>query len=97
MGVPVVTCAGPTIPSRLAAASLTGLGLTDFIAPDLDSYVALAIDRARDIAGLARLRASLRNRLAGSQFGDPLRYARAVEIAYRTMWQRWCAKSLPMK
>jgi predicted O-linked N-acetylglucosamine transferase (SPINDLY family) len=97
MGVPVVTCAGATIPSRLAAASLTALGLTDFIAPDLDAYVALAVAKARDVAGLARLRANLRNRLAGSQFGDPLRYARAVETAYRTMWQRWCAKALPTK
>jgi predicted O-linked N-acetylglucosamine transferase (SPINDLY family) len=97
MGVPVVTCAGPTIPSRLAAASLTALGLTDFIAPDLDAYVALAVAKAREVAALAGLRASLRNRLAGSQYGDPLRYARAVETAYRTMWQRWCAKAVPMK
>jgi predicted O-linked N-acetylglucosamine transferase (SPINDLY family) len=33
MGVPVVTCVGQTIPSRLTAASLSALGLTDFIAP----------------------------------------------------------------
>jgi predicted O-linked N-acetylglucosamine transferase (SPINDLY family) len=92
MGVPVVTCAGATIPSRLAAASLTALGLTDFIAPDLDEYVALAVAKARDVAALARLRASLRQRIASSPFGDPLRYARAVETAYRTMWQRWCAE-----
>jgi predicted O-linked N-acetylglucosamine transferase (SPINDLY family) len=97
MGVPVVTSAGGTIPSRLAAASLTALGLTDFIAADLDAYVALAVAKAGDVAALARLRASLRQRIAGSQFGNPLRYARAVEAAYRTMWQRWCAKVLPMQ
>ena len=91
MGVPVVTCAGSTIPSRLTAASLTALGLTDFITGDLDSYVELAIAKARDVAGLARLRASLRNRMARSDFADPARYTRAVEAAYRQMWQRWCA------
>src|SRR5262245_32511286 len=25
-------------------------------------------------------------------FGDPIRYARAVEGQYRSMWQRWCAQ-----
>jgi protein O-GlcNAc transferase len=94
MGVPVVTCRGSTIPSRLTAASLTALGLTDFIAGDLDSYVKLAIAKARDVAGLARLRASLRCRMARSDFADPKRYTRAVEAAYRQMWQRWCAARL---
>jgi predicted O-linked N-acetylglucosamine transferase (SPINDLY family) len=91
MGVPVVTCAGSTIPSRLTAASLTALGLTDFIAGDLDSYVELAIAKAGDVEGLARLRASLRERMARSSVADPTRYARAVEAAYRQTWQRWCA------
>jgi protein O-GlcNAc transferase len=90
--VPVVTCVGSTIPSRLTAASLTALGLSDFVAPDLDAYVELAIAKARDFDALGRLRASLRERIAGSDFGDPVRYARVVEAAYRTMWQRWCAK-----
>ena len=91
MGVPVVTCAGSTIPSRLSAASLSALGLTDFIAGDLDRYVELAVTKARDVEGLARLRASLRERMARSDFADPARYARAVEAAYRQMWQHWCA------
>jgi protein O-GlcNAc transferase len=92
MGVAVVTCAGPTIPSRLTAASLTALGLTSFIAPDLDSYVELAIATARDVETLAHLRASLRERMARSDFGKAARYARAVEAAYRDMWQCWCAR-----
>jgi hypothetical protein len=35
----------------------------------------------------------LRQRVAGSDFGDPVRYARAVEAAYRNMWQRWSAQA----
>jgi protein O-GlcNAc transferase len=91
MGVPVITWAGHTISSRLAAASLTALGLTDFIAPELESYIGLAIAKASDLDGLVRLRSSLRERLAGSVIGNPIRYTRAVEAAYREMWQRWCA------
>ncbi|HEY7299490.1 MAG TPA: tetratricopeptide repeat protein [Xanthobacteraceae bacterium] len=92
MGVPVVTCAGRTIPSRLSAASLTALDLTDFIAGDLDTYVELAVAKARDLDSLTRLRAGLRQRIADSEFGNPVRYTRAVEAAYRRIWQRWCAE-----
>jgi predicted O-linked N-acetylglucosamine transferase (SPINDLY family) len=91
MGVPVVTAPGRTISSRLAAASLTAAGLTDFIALDLESYVDLIIAKASDLPALSELRANLRARLADSPFGDPTRYARAVEAAFREIWQRWCA------
>jgi len=90
MGVPVVTWPGATISSRLAAASLTSLNLTDFISSNRDEYVKLAVAKAADIDGLARLRATLRGRLAGSVIGDPKRYAHAVEKAYREMWRTWC-------
>jgi predicted O-linked N-acetylglucosamine transferase (SPINDLY family) len=92
MGVPVVTSPGCTISSRLAAASLSAAGLHDFIAPDLDRYVEVAAAKARDLPALAELRANLRVRLEVCEFGDPVRYARAVEAAYRNMWQRWCAE-----
>jgi protein O-GlcNAc transferase len=91
MGVPVVTAPGRTISSRLATASLTAAELTDFIAPDLQSYVDLAIAKAADLSALADLRATLRASVADSAFGDPARYTRAVETAFREMWQRWCA------
>jgi len=95
MGVPVVTTPGSTISSRLAAASLTALGLTDFIAPERAAYVALAVVKAGNLGALARLRQELRGRLARSAIGDPVRYVGAVESAYRTMWRRWCAASDP--
>jgi protein O-GlcNAc transferase len=91
MGVPVVTCVGRTISSRLSAATLSALGLTDFIAPDVEAYAKLAVVKAREMDVLSGLRASLRKRLGESDFGDPLRYARAVEAAYRKIWQRWSA------
>lgn len=91
MGVPVLTAPGRTISSRLAAAILAPLGLADFIARDPDTYVDRAIAQARDLPALARLRGSLRQRIAASPIGDGARYARAVEEAYRAAWRRWCA------
>ena len=90
MGVPVVTAPGRTISSRLATASLTAAGLTDFIAPDLNRYVDLAVAKARDRAALAQVRAELRQRMETTDFGDPVRYTRAIEAAYRDMWRGWC-------
>jgi predicted O-linked N-acetylglucosamine transferase (SPINDLY family) len=90
MGVPVVTCPGHTISSRLTAASLTAAGLKDYIALDFSNYVDLSIAKAHDIRALAELREKLRNRIENTDFGDPHRYARAVEAQYRAMWQRWC-------
>src|SRR5262249_52737542 len=79
MGVPVITWPGRIISARLAAASLTAFGLTDFIAPNPEHYVDLAVAKASDLDALARLRAGLRDRVAGSVIGDPVRYTRAVE------------------
>jgi protein O-GlcNAc transferase len=90
MGVPVVTWSGRTISSRLAAASLSALGLTDFIAFDPETYVELAVAKATDVEALSRLRANLRRRVSHSRFGDCALYTSAVEAAYREMWQRWC-------
>ena len=91
MGVPVITWTGRTISSRLAAASLTALGLTEFVAPHLEGYVELAITKATRLDSLATMRSGLRARLASSVIGDPIRYTRAVETAYRQIWQHWCA------
>ena len=66
------------------------LGLTDFMADSPESYIELAIAKAGDLDSLSRLRAGLRARMATSEWGDGARYCRAVEAAYRGMWQRWC-------
>lgn len=95
MGVPVLTWAGKTISSRLAAASLSALGLTQFIAADAKAYVALAAALVQDVESLSRLRKELPGRIALSEFGDGPRYAQAVERVYREIWRNWCAEPAP--
>jgi protein O-GlcNAc transferase len=90
MGVPVVTCPGPTISSRPTAACLTAAGLNDYIASDFGNYVELSVAKAHDLVALAELRKTLRNRMENTDFGDPARYTRAVEAQYRSIWQQWC-------
>lgn len=92
MGVPVVTLSGSTIPGRLGASMLAATGMQDWIARSEDDYVRIAVEAARDLPRLARMRSELRRRIAESAFGDPERYAQSVEAAYRSMWRRWCLR-----
>ena len=90
MGVPVVTLSWPTIVGRLSASCMNTLGLNGWIANTQDQYVAIAIEKAKDLVQLAELRKTLRARLLNSVLGDANAYAAAVEIEYRTLWKKWC-------
>jgi len=86
MGVPVVAKLGNGMASRLAGAILSSVGMTDWVAADDDEYVAIALRSTPD-----RLR-TIRNELPGliERRCSPAEYTRAVEEAYRTMWQIYC-------
>jgi protein O-GlcNAc transferase len=90
MGVPVVTLSGERWSGRMSQMILSSVGLDDWIAGDIDSYVAIAVSRANNLQGLAQLRASLRDRLERSSFCDSEGFTRTLEDAYRTAWRSWC-------
>jgi protein O-GlcNAc transferase len=95
MGVPVVTLRGDRHAGRVGASLLTQVGSTDLVADSIEAYVETAVALASDPARLAGLRQSLRSRMAASPLCDAPAFARKVEAAYRTMWQRWCAAPDP--
>jgi predicted O-linked N-acetylglucosamine transferase (SPINDLY family) len=95
MGVPVVTLRGDRHAGRVGASLLTQIGLTDLIADSVEAYVETAAALADDPARLAELGQSLRPRMAASPLCDATAFARKIEAAYRTMWQRWCATPAP--
>ena len=92
MGIPVVTRAGELLAGRQTAAMLENLGLSDLVAVDTRSYVALAVALARDSARLDRLRASLRATFAASPLCDHEKFTRALESAFLDLWRQWAAK-----
>lgn len=85
MGVPVVTLGGERHAARVGASVLTHLGRSEWIARDVDAYVAIAQRLAADTAALGRLRAQLRDELARASLTDAQDFAHRVESAYRTM------------
>ena len=90
MGVPIVTQTGDTYTSRVGLSILSRLGLEVFSATSPQEYVAKACAFASQIEALERIRLALRPLLLQSPLCDPVRWARQIEQAFRTMWRTWC-------
>jgi predicted O-linked N-acetylglucosamine transferase (SPINDLY family) len=86
----VVAKLGHTAPSRLSGAILTSVGMKDWIAATTDDYVALAVKFAGMPDLLKSLRRELPEEVAAAPSGNGALYTRAVEQAYRTMWEEYC-------
>lgn len=94
-GLPVLTCPGQALASRVAASLLAATDLSDLIAATPAEYEALAIDLASDPERLGRMRARLEhNRLTSALFDTP-RFARHLEAAYTRMVERCRAGLAP--
>jgi predicted O-linked N-acetylglucosamine transferase (SPINDLY family) len=87
-GLPVITCQGSTFAGRVAASLLTAINLPELITYSLQEYEVLALKLARDPALLVSLKQKLvRNRETTPLFNTEV-FARHVEAAYTTMWDR---------
>jgi protein O-GlcNAc transferase len=89
MGVPTVTLAGNTMVARQGVSLLTCAGLTNWIAANVEDYVAKAVAYATDVEKLACLRAGLRQQVLSSPLFDGPRFARNFEAALWNMWNRY--------
>ncbi len=90
MGVPTLTIAGETVPSRAGATWMSLVGLESFVADDADDFVAKGVAAARDLDTLARVRSELRSRCEASSAFRPDVVGQNIADAFRTMWRRWC-------
>jgi protein O-GlcNAc transferase len=90
MGVPVLTMRGPSRVHCQSAGNLGRNGLSDWVAQDVDEFVAIAVKWSNDLPALAHLRAGLREHLGKAPLVQPACVARGLELAVRKMWRRWC-------
>jgi len=85
-GLPVLTCAGETMVSRIAGSQLEAIGLPELVAENFEQYEA----RALELASRPELLRSYRARLAANRATHPLfdmaRYARDFEDAMERLW-----------
>ena len=93
MGVPVLSLPGAGMWARQGAMILGALGLDEWLAPDLDAYVAKAVDATSSTAELRKLRRGLRKRMAEAGFATPTVFAEAFCAAVEGLHQRKSARA----
>ena len=93
MGLPVIAVKGDRHAARVSASILLNIGLDELIAESPGGSVRLAEELASDRQRIVRLRSELRDRIACSALCDKAIAVKAIEAAYRRMWERWCADS----
>jgi len=95
MGVPALTLAGRPPLGRIGTTFLCNIGLPEWVAYSEEQYIDKACAFALDIPMRVDLRAGMRARMLASELMDGASFARGVESAYRTMWERFCAGQAP--
>jgi predicted O-linked N-acetylglucosamine transferase (SPINDLY family) len=85
-GLPVVTCAGETLVSRIAGSQLHAIGLPELVTQSLAEYEALALRLAREPQTLAALRAKLAANRHTHPLFDMARYTRDFEALLLRTW-----------
>ncbi|MBO9513696.1 MAG: tetratricopeptide repeat protein [Variovorax sp.] len=93
-GLPVLTLAGATFPSRVGASLLRAIGLQELVTQEVADYEALAISLARSPERLAQLRRRLADHRTAMPLFDSALFARRLEAAFEAMWERR-AEGLP--
>ncbi len=88
MGVPVVTCAGPTFAGRHSVTHLANSGNAEWVTHSWKDYKSKVIELASDLDQLKKIRSGLRKRLLESPLCDGARYSAHLSIAFREMWKQ---------
>jgi len=86
MGLPVLTCAGDTFASRVAASLLKTAGLDELVTGSLEDYEAKALHLAKNPQLLAPMRQKLIAEKMSSPLFDTASFARSLEAIYENMW-----------
>jgi len=84
-GLPLITCAGRSFVSRVAASLLSAVGLSELVTTNLRDYEELALTLAQTPKRLAAIRRKLEAARATAPLFDTARTCRQLEAAYLTM------------
>jgi predicted O-linked N-acetylglucosamine transferase (SPINDLY family) len=91
-GLPVLTCAGKSFASRVAASALSAIDLPELITTTKAEYEDLAIELSFNLEKLKSIKEKLdRNRLTTPLFDTP-RYTKNIESAFIHIYERYQAE-----
>jgi predicted O-linked N-acetylglucosamine transferase (SPINDLY family) len=95
-GLPIITCAGRSFASRVAASLLRSVGLPELITTSLDEYEARLYRLLDERYELSTLRARLHQNIVGAPLFDTDRFRNNLEAAYIAMFET-CRRGEPPK
>jgi len=90
MGVPVITLVGQCHASRVGMDILSRLDMQFFAAKSPEEYVKKAVALSAKPESLAKIRETMRKRLAASPLCNYELISNDIENAYRKMWHDYC-------
>ena len=93
MGVPYVTLASRVGVGRLGASFLTAIGRDEWITENEKTFVDVALDLAKDLDELGKIRQVLRAEIKSSRIMNELDYTSELEAAYQRMWEIFLQQS----
>lgn len=93
MGLPIVTLAGRSFPSRVCGSLSIAAGMPDLICETPADYVALAVDLGNSPQRRQEIRRRMATALPGSILFDPARLTRELEALLEAMWSDHCARA----
>jgi predicted O-linked N-acetylglucosamine transferase (SPINDLY family) len=88
MGLPVLTCAGDTFASRVAASILKAANLPELVTDSLGQYETLALALATEPVKLSAIKDKMSKLREASALFDTPRFVSNLEKAYQMMIQR---------
>jgi predicted O-linked N-acetylglucosamine transferase (SPINDLY family) len=88
MGTPVLTRAGKSFASRVAAGLLTASGRPDLVTHSLEEYEARAVQLIAQPGKLSQLRREIVAARSINRLFDCVGYARDLETGFQMAWER---------
>ena len=88
MGVPTITHPGKWFAGRHSLSHMSNVGLSDWAASSPGEYVAKAVQYGSDLASLASLRSSLRERVRSSPLCDGPLFAQNFATLIESAWRK---------
>ena len=89
MGLPVLTCLGNSLVSRMGASLLNAVNLPELVKTTQEEYESFAIELAMDPEKLKIIKNKLANNLPSALLYDTPLFTRHLESAYLTMYDRY--------
>ena len=95
MGIPLLTCMGETLASRVAASLLFSLNLPEMVTITLDEYVSVAIKLATNQQEILKIKHKLSRNVLSSSLYNTRKFSKDLENAYLQIYENVKKKKKP--